>query len=173
MIGIVTGAGPRVGTSFTMLSLKNAGIPIKGYKNLDSFTVPEKNKEGYWELHPFDLLEQYRLGLLNNHFIKIWPPLLPFINPKDIGCIVILDRKDKEQHKKSFYSLLEEEKKLPRWQNITAPTAEDIFAFYKKNIQQFLTDIDATKILNVYTEDLNTEITNVIKFAERGLTCQY
>jgi len=170
MIGIVTGIGPRTGTSFTMLKLKEAGVPIKGYKNLDTYTVPEKNPNGYWELLPHDLLDMYKDGRANNHVMKVWPVLFDYINPKDVACIVVLQRKNTDIQKQSIESLVIEEKKLPRWEGINMPPAEKIISIYKNETELFLNKINKDKVLNVYTEELNNEVENIISFFKRSLT---
>ena len=173
MIGIVTGIGPRTGTSFTMLKLKEAGIPIKGYKNLDTYTVPEKNPDGYWELLPYDLVDMYSKGLANNQVLKVWPVLFDFIKPEDVACIVVLQRKNKDKQIQSIADLVKEEIKLPRWAGVEIPPPDKIIKIYQVETELFVNKLEPSKVLNVYTEDLNIETDNIISFFKRSLTCQY
>ena len=167
MICAVTGVGPRVGTSFVMNEVKKAGLPILGHKFLEEWTVSKHNPEGYWDLDPIELMDMYYAGLLNNHVVKIWGPLLQHMN--NIGAVVLIERKNKQAQLQSMRKVMKDEVLTIKGKQFAHYTAEKI-------LEEHLNAINTAKfntVLKVYTEDLNTEIDNIIRFLERGLTCQY
>jgi hypothetical protein len=169
MITVVTGIGPRVGTSFVMNEARKAGLPIAGHKFLPEWTVPKHNPEGYWDLDPFEFIDMYYSGQLNNKVVKAWGPLLAQISPGAVFGIVLLERKDKKAQLASINKVMQDEKHTEKGKEFSHYTAEQI-------LEEHINAINMVKIntvLKVYTEDLNTKIDKVIKFLERGFTCQH
>jgi hypothetical protein len=54
---VVTGLGPRTGTSFVMNQARLKGLPIKGQAFIDGLTIPQHNPDGYWESTSNDLTD--------------------------------------------------------------------------------------------------------------------
>lgn len=169
MICAVTGLGPRVGTSFVMNEARKAGLPIIGHKFLPEWTVPKHNPEGYYDLDPFEFVDLYYSGQLNKRVVKAWGPLLAKVNPNDISCVVLLERKDKQAQLTSIKKVMIDEIKTPKGSQFSHLTAEEILEEHHSAISL----VRSNNVLKVYTEDLHKEIGNILNFLERGLTCQY
>ena len=84
MINVVTGMGPRVGSSFVMRKCVEAGLNVKFDSVLEGMLPPEGNPTGYYEYNPMDL------GKLTDGVIKVWPIFLHRIVPDKM---VVLRRK--------------------------------------------------------------------------------
>jgi len=165
-IVIVTGLGPRVGTSFVMNEAKKAGLPIIGHKFLPEWTVPKHNPEGYYDLDPLEFIDLYYSGQLNKRIVKAWGPLLTKVNPNDISCVVLLERKNKQDQLTSIKKVMVDEIKTIKGSQFSNLTAEEILKEHYNSVNL----IQSNNILRVYTEDLNKEITNILRFLERGLS---
>lgn len=166
MICAITGLGPRVGTSFVMNEARKAGLPIIGHKFLPEWTVPKHNPEGYYDLDPFEFVDLYYSGQLNKRVVKAWGPLLAKVNPNDISCVVLLERKDKQAQLASIKKVMADEIKTIKGSQFSHLTAQEILEEHYNAVKL----IQSNNILRVYTEDLNIEITNILRFLERGLS---
>ena len=160
-IAVVTGIGPRTGTSFVMQSAKKAGLPISG-EAFNKTLVPKHNPEGYWETITTDPKQ------LNNHVVKLWYPDLIQINTNRISRIVVLERKDKLAQMYSMYKVFKDECELhPVFATLINPV--DIFYEHATYLNEWLNKQNQNKIMRVYTEDLTDSISDVLSFLERGL----
>jgi hypothetical protein len=164
MISIVTGYGPRVGSSFVMNELRKAGIPIMGNKFLPGITIKKHNPTGYWELDPFTIVELSKTDRFNGHVIKLWPQGLSLFEPSRIQCAVILERKDKQEQLKSISKVWEDEKQTEIGSLFSHLTPEDLINNQIKSLESY----KFNSALHVYTEDLNNRIGEIIKYLERG-----
>lgn len=85
MINVVTGVGPRVGSSFVMKRCLDAGLNVKYDSVLEGMLPEEGNPNGYYEYNPNDL------GALTDGVVKVWPIFLHKVVPKKI---VVLRREN-------------------------------------------------------------------------------
>jgi len=162
-IAVVTGIGPRTGTSFVMQRAILSGLPITGKKFIDGYTVKKHNPDGYWDTD----LETIQNNNINKTVIKLWYNSLKYIDHDLISCIVVLERKNKLAQLASMYKVYRDEYKMTNMDvNIS-----DIFYDHHTKLQQWLNQRNQQTILKVYTEDLNQEYPNIISFLERGLLC--
>jgi hypothetical protein len=161
-IVVVTGVGPRTGTSFVMKKAKDAGLPIIG-KPFDKTLVPEHNPNGYFET------TSTKPKVLNNHVVKLWSPDLALIPQFLISKIVILERKDKLAQMHSTYKVFKDECKLtPDLAKMYNPST--IIQEHDAYLKQWSKQFNQNNIMRVYTEDLNDSIESILSFLERGLT---
>jgi hypothetical protein len=161
-IVVVTGVGPRTGTSFVMKKAKDAGLPIIG-KPFDEMLVPKHNPNGYWET------TSTKPKVLNNHVVKLWSPDLSLIPPFKISNILVLERKDKLAQMHSTYKVFKDECKLnPTFAKLYNPA--NIIQEHSAFLERWLKQINQNNIMRVYTEDLDDSIEQILSFLERGLT---
>jgi hypothetical protein len=160
-IVVVTGVGPRTGTSFVMKKAKDAGLPIIG-EAFNNTVVPKYNPEGYWETTTLDPKQ------LNNNIVKLWYPNLITFNTNQISRIVVLERKDKLAQMYSIYKVFKDECKLqPIFATLINPI--DIFYEHTIHLNEWLNKQNQNKIMRVHTENLTDSISDVLSFLERGL----
>jgi hypothetical protein len=161
-IVVVTGMGPRTGTSFVMQQAIKAGLPIKGIK-FPTFTIPQHNPKGYWEAST-TIPEA-----LDGNVVKLWTLDLVKIDHKLISNIIVLERKDKLAQVHSMYKTFKDEcKQWPELAKHFTPT--DILYHHNNILNLWLNQRDQQTIMRVHTEDLNESIADVIRFMKRGLT---
>ena len=103
MIRAVFGIGPRVGSSWLMHQLKEAGLPIHYDRALEAKLPKEGNPQGYYETRPSDL------PFIENKICKVWPKKYGPI--EDIEKMVVLHRPYSHQIK-SIKKQIEREKHL-------------------------------------------------------------
>ncbi len=85
MMNVVTGVGPRVGSSFVMKKCLDAGLNVKYDSVLEGMLPKEGNPSGYYEYNPNDL------GTLTDGVVKVWPLFLHKVVPKKL---VVLRREN-------------------------------------------------------------------------------
>lgn len=164
-IVIVTGLGPRTGTSFVMQQAKQKGLPIVGEQFIPEFTIEKHNQYGYWETLKYD-------PTINNCTVKLWYPTFLSVDTQNIGGIVVLERKDKLAQIASLYKVFKDECKLnPLLVSLDSPSS--LLLPFIENTEKWLSTFNETKLKRVYTEDLNSSIDDILLFIERGLTCQH
>jgi len=161
---IVTGIGPRVGSSYVMKALKNAGLPVVG-KKFWEFTVKDENPGGYWEPHPIETSQNIYTDKWKNKCVKIWPSVLLKTPVYNINRLVILERKDRDRQDSSTTRVYNKEKKLIKFDNPFNPIT-DIIDWSRWCLTRSLEEANYP-ILRVYTEDLNNDITKIIQFMEK------
>jgi hypothetical protein len=160
-IVVVTGIGPRSGTSFVMKKAKDAGLPILG-EAFSRITVPKHNPDGYWECPTSDPTE------LDNNISKIWYSTLVTLDPSLISAVVVLERKDKLAQMHSIYKVFKDECKVwPVFARLLDPC--DALYEHMTDLNKWLNQLDQNKVMRVYTEDLDSEISSILSFLERGL----
>lgn len=148
-LNIVTGIGPRVGSSFVMQQCKANGLYVNGDKFLRGFLPEEGNPLGYYDLFPWDV------ACLQHGVAKVWPFSLNVI-PKPITNLIILERKDIDKHIESCLRQIEREPI-----KLGLPPEELIEMSYYK-IQEWLalnTEVDHH---TYYTEDLDSKIDEIV-----------
>jgi len=167
-IAVVTGVGPRTGTSFVMQQALVHGLPIFGKKFIEGHTVESFNPLGYWDI---DFRDPFKLKDLEGHVCKVWHPLLPLV---PTNCTVLLERRDTvaqiESIRRIYHAELQLKANRPLLDNVNP---EVIFYYYQTAMKLWLETQDPSNILKVYTEDLDGQIDNIIEFLKKGLTCQH
>lgn len=149
MIRAIIGAGPRVGTSWTMRKLEEAGLPIYYDQDINDLLPLEGNSGGYYETH-FSKLPD-----LKDVICKVWPL---GVNGADIEKAVILERSRDTQLDSISKQMVREQALLETlgidW------SAEELLT----RSAEALTPLYSIPHLKVRTEDLDDEIDNIIKF---------
>ena len=150
-LNIVTGAGPRVGSSFVMQRCKANGLKIHGQKFLNGLLPKAGNPKGYYDLLPDDVY------LLESGIAKVWPIALSYVQVP-IDKLVILERKDKDKQLKSIRAQMKRE---PVDFYITA---EELLELSNKYLTAWLNKNPNVDIRRYYTEDLDKDIKSIVKF---------
>jgi len=169
-INVVTGYGQRTGTSFVMQKVKEAGLPINGEMFLDGLTINKHNPNGYWEINPFELPFLLKNNKLNNSICKIWPSVLEYIEHPKINNIVVLKRKNKQKQLESMAKVLKDELTLPINKLFYSnETVEFLLEDSSNKLTKWLETKNNSSILEVYTEDLDIKINNILLFLGKDL----
>jgi hypothetical protein len=171
-INVVTGYGQRTGTSFVMQKAKEAGLPINGEMFLDGLTINKHNPNGYWDINPFSFSFLLESNKLNNSVCKIWPSVLEYLDHGRINNVVVLKRKNKQQQLESMAKVLKDELTLPINKLFySSETVEFLLEDSSNKLTKWLENKNNNSVLEVYTEDLNIRINDIISFLGRGLKC--
>ena len=149
MIRAIVGTGPRVGSSFVMRSLIEAGLPVHWNKELEAVLPSEGNPSGYFETHLSDLHG------LSDVICKVWPL---GVGEADIERMVVLERGRKAQLR-SIELQIEREKHLLDVVGLDW-TPED---FLDKSLEA-LQPLLSIPHLRVRTEDLDERIQEIINY---------
>ena len=149
-LNIVTGMGPRVGSSFVMQQCKANGLNVNGTKFLQGLLPKEGNPLGYYDLFPWDV-STLQLGIA-----KVWPKQLHSISAP-VNRMVILQRRDLTEQIKSCKRQIEREPF-----NIDMPP-EDIIEMSEERLQKWLFH-NKTIHNTYYTEDLDSCIDDIVQF---------
>lgn len=165
MISIVTGVGPRVGTSYIMNEARKAGLPIMGKKHLKGLTIKKHNPSGYWELDPYIIPQLAATNSFDGYIIKMWSQGLKLLDPNSIGAAVIIERKDKQAQLNSMYKVWKDEIKTKVGSLFSDLSVETIY----NNHLEALNNYKFNSILHVYTEDLTSRTKEILNYLERGL----
>lgn len=156
----VTGIGPRTGTSWVMGKLHEAGLKVNGHKFLPDLLVPQHNPQGYWELDPDEPMPTTGIS-------KLWG----IWHNTDVNKVVVLERADTKAQLKSMDKVLKDELLLPKCASLWKPewTSKAVLSMYIIAMNEWLTTRDLEKTMIVYTENLNNEIDNIIKFLQEDI----
>ena len=160
---IVTGIGPRVGSSFVMNAIREYDIPTLGQRFLE-FTPEDENPNGYWELHPSLIKDGVHHREWKNLCIKLWPCVLLKTPAYNINSLVILERLDKEKQKESTIRVHNKEKELMYYESPFNPI-EDIIDWSRWCLSRVLEKTNCP-ILRVYTEDISDRVEEILAFME-------
>ena len=143
---VVTGIGPRVGTSFVMHEAYLSGLPVVG--ELFPWYVDKRdNPNGFYEM-PWD--EEIKPSDYRDTVIKLWDPW-PF--RKRIQRLVIIEREDKEAQLKSMKTVNEKIR-------FDQQTHLDIIEHFLEQKKRLI------KIPHFfcYTEELDNKIKDIISY---------
>ena len=147
MVYAISGFGPRVGSSFVMRQIKESGIPIVG-SAFHRLQPIQGNPLGYYDL------DDNEVRCFNEGVGKVWPRqlvLLPTMPTK----MVTLERRDRESWLASIQRQINLEK-LPI-------SPEQVLEMTEFMLDVWL-DTFPGDVMRVYTEDLDHEINNILKF---------
>ena len=164
MIAVVTGMGPRTGTSSVMQRAIEHGLPITGKQFIDGYTVPKHNPKGYWDTD----LETIQNTNIDNTVIKLWYPTLKHLDHSLISCVVVLERRNKLAQLASMYKVYRDEYQMTK----VNLSVLELFCEQHMKLPRWLNRRDQQTILRVYTEDLDQEYSSILRFLERGISCQ-
>ena len=168
---VITGVGPRTGTSYVMFRAMKKGLPVIGYPFLEGWHSPKHNLQGYWEIDPFDVDGYVSNNLLEGKVVKLWNESIKDIDQKLIDRILVLERRDKKAQYKSIQKVLDDERDLKYAGPIISKlnlTPEDVMQRSVTGISKWITERPIKTIKHVYTEEIDNEINDIIKFLERG-----
>ncbi len=166
---IVTGEGPRVGTSFVMHKLRDLGFEVLGNKFTmltpdGPLSLPEEgNPNGYYEAPHWDLsLFQGGKGVM-----KAWGPALEYYNFKPTG-IIQLYRTNKFSQ---CASISEQSERELESMGIGTPPAQEIVDRTCDALGRWLDWLgEGVPRLRVQTEDLDYQLMNrIVPFVEDNL----
>ena len=168
---VVTGLGPRVGSSFVMRMAKESGLPVVGDKFPEGWCVPEHNPEGYWEFPPDKLnkMEAEDTKEWEGKIVKLWFPSLLKVGMTGVDKILLLRRRELSHQVKSIEKCMVDEFKLPNIinQDIEGLTATDILRLHYNGLERWLYTVEKyPEILDVYTEDIDNQLDNILSFLE-------
>lgn len=150
-LNIVTGIGPRVGSSFVMQQCKHHGLKIHGDPFLKGILPEEGNPEGYYDLLPEDVKN------LKSGVAKVWPTALGFI-PVKVNKLVVLSRKDLKQQKISIKKQMDREP----FDFLISPS--QMIELSAKFLTGWLESQDNLIVRSYYTEDLDNDIDDIVEF---------
>lgn len=92
---VVTGIGPRCGTSAMMrLLINNGWDPHSVAEQFPHYVAREKNPEGFWDVSKTYLETPTPITLGVNQCIKLWHPYFSYIDWTTVDLMVILHRQD-------------------------------------------------------------------------------
>lgn len=146
MINVVTGVGPRVGSSYVMQQCAERGLDVKYDSILEQMLPKEGNPNGYYEYNPMGLSN------LQSGVVKVWPLFLHMINPKKI---VVLQRdRSAKQYDSIRKQAIREGGSVypPEWVEQSVVALLDYLPHTEAEVRVFK------------TEKLNDTIDDIIKF---------
>tara|TARA_B100001093_G_scaffold143887_1_gene136470 strand:- start:5609 stop:6073 length:465 start_codon:yes stop_codon:yes gene_type:complete len=149
-LNVVTGIGPRVGSSFVMQQCKENKLEVNGTKFLGGILPKEGNPKGYYDLFPWDV------STLQHGIAKVWPIQLHSISAP-VNRMVILKRRDLTEQINSCLRQIEREPF-----DIKA-TPEEIITMSDYKLNKWLSK-NKVDHCSYYTEDLDSSIDEIIKF---------
>jgi hypothetical protein len=150
-VNIVTGSGPRVGSSFVMQQCKANGLYVNGDKFLKGLLPVEGNPKGYYDLLPPEI-KKVRKGVA-----KVWPVSLGYLKVP-VKNVVILKRKNLDNQIESCQEQVKREPvKIPT-------TCEELIKFSSKCLEEWLSKQNFVESRSYYTEELDDHIEDIVSF---------
>lgn len=149
MIRAVVGIGPRVGSSFVMKALLDAGLPVHFDQALGDILPAEGNPDGYYETH----YDDYKS--VDDVIVKVWPLA---IHCADIERMVILER-SRESQVASIKKQMVRERQLLEELDVQL-TPEEFIDKSREALDLYL----SIPHLRVNTEDLDDRINEIISY---------
>ena len=148
MLNVITGYGPRVGSSFIMRQAKIRGLDVKGTKYFHGQAPVSGNPGGYYDLTDPEVL------MLRDGVGKVWPRQMRLLRQVP-DRLVVLERRDMEAWVESI------EKQIRRENGSHTP--QQVLEFTIPLMDQCLDDFPGD-IMKVHTEDLNECIEDILEF---------
>ena len=149
MLTVITGYGPRVGTSHIMRQAKVHGLDIKGTKYLHGTMPVEGNPGGYYDLTDREVLN------LHTGVGKVWPRQMRLLRTVP-DKMVVLERKNTDAWLESI------DRQMVR-EGMSQFTADDILAITVPLMARCLEDFPG-EIMKVATEDLDNKTKDILTF---------
>ncbi len=147
MLNVVSGYGPRVGSSFVMRQAKIRGLKVLGTKYLNDAPVAG-NPGGYYDLDDVEVL------WAKSGVAKVWARQIPFL--RNIPAkMVVLSRGNVDDWLVSIDKQIKREK--------GTMTAEEVLEYTIPLMDQMLVDFPG-EVMKVATESLNDKIEEILQF---------
>tara|TARA_R110001592_G_scaffold158191_2_gene389325 strand:+ start:47680 stop:48183 length:504 start_codon:yes stop_codon:yes gene_type:complete len=160
---VVTGIGPRCGTSFLMQNIKKMGIPVVG-KKFPRWAVKEENPNGYYEINPWSNIYGIQHNDWKGKAVKLWPPVLEHTPVSSISKLIILERKDQDKQIKSIERVLPKELDKLGWEETeNFPSPLEMINKSTEIIEDYIKYYNSS-IISIYTEDLDDSLVLIEKF---------
>lgn len=166
-VSVVTGVGPRTGTSFVMCEASNAGMRVSG-ERFSKNSVRKHNPDGYWDVNIETYQDDLNTEKWDGTVVKLWGQSIPMVGNDKIDRIVVLERDDKDEQLESIRRVLKDEMSLEANQGIELE-ADSVLSMFICNMNEWLKTIDKQKIMRVKTHDLTSQIENVLHFLRGDL----
>lgn len=107
---VVTGIGPRCGTSAMMRELIARGWEPHAFAEpFPSYVAPMKNPKGFWDVSIEHLHSDEIVSLAENEVIKVWSPMYNRVDWSTVDHVIVMHREDKSKQIASILSCAEEE----------------------------------------------------------------
>lgn len=147
MFTVITGYGPRVGSSFIMRQAKVRGLEIHGVKYM-KHTPPSGNPGGYYDMYDNDI------PLIRTGVAKIWPRQLRLLRaiPEKM---VVLGRRDMD----AWLASIDKQIKRERGHMTAEQVLEHTYPLMDLCLEEY-----PGEVLKVCTEDLNDRFDEIFKF---------
>lgn len=158
---VVTGIGPRSGTSAMMRTLISWGWePHECVEPFPTYVAHECNPKGYWDM-TVEWLQRDDLivSLGEKEVAKVWSPIFPRVDWSTVDLIVVMHREDQDAQLRSIHKTAKAEGFKPR-------TADIDRMMWEPRI--LLQDIDIPK-LYIETEYLRTNSKAVLRKIKENL----
>ena len=158
---VVTGIGPRSGTSAMMRTLISWGWePHESVEPFPTYVAHECNPKGYWDM-TVEWLQRDDLivSLGEKEVSKVWSPIFPRVDWSTVDLIVVMHREDQEAQLRSIRKTAEAE-------GIKAREADIDRMMWEPRI--LLQDLDVPK-LYIETEHLRRNSRKVLRTIKENL----
>ena len=150
-LNVVTGIGPRVGSSFVMQQCIKANYLVNGDKFLGGFLPKEGNPKGYYDLLPKQVMD------VKKGIAKVWPISLTHLKVP-VKKLIILHRKSSENQLTSI------RKQIEREPIITETTPENLVLSSELFLNSWLDSQTNLEYRYYFTENLDSDIEEIVAF---------
>ncbi len=147
MLNLVTGRGPRVGSSHIMRQAKIRGLDVKGSKYAHGTLPVAGNPGGYYDL----LLDE--IVMLRSGVAKVWPASFGGIKVP-VDRMVVLTRERDAQ----IASITEQKKR----EGLTVDSAAVIE--YSTSMLDWYLEKYEGEVMEVRTEDIDNQLKDILNF---------
>ena len=148
MLSLVTGHGPRVGSSHIMRQAKRRGYNVRGSKYAHGTLPVEGNPGGYYDLLMDEVL-QLRSGVA-----KVWSAAFAGIQVP-VDRMVVLKRQDTQAQIESI-----NRQKKREGLRVEASSAIE----YSSGLLSLYLESYQGQVMEVYTEDIDNKLIDILKF---------
>lgn len=129
---VVTGIGPRCGTSAMMrLLINNGWDPHSVAEQFPHYVAREKNPEGFWDVSKTYLDNTTPIALKANECIKLWDPHFSYIDWATVDLMIVMHRQDYSKQLRSIYKCAKAE-----GLDMTAKQYSELFTTAHANIKE-------------------------------------
>jgi hypothetical protein len=150
-LNVVTGIGPRVGSSFVMQQCVKAKYLVNGDKFLGGLLPKEGNPGGYYDLLP------KQVAKVEQGIAKVWPVSLVNLQVP-VNKLIILHRKSLEDQLNSI------EKQIEREPITLDVTPENLVTSAELFLNSWLDSQTNLEYRYYFTENLDSDIEEIVTF---------
>lgn len=133
-----------------MRQAKVAGLDVAGTKYMHGYAPVEGNPGGYYDLIDPEVV------VLTSGVGKVWPRQIPLLRVVPDKIVALRRGDTAEWHESIKRQMKRERSSLPY-------TIDELLRQQEEALDFYLNDFPG-EIMQVYTEDLNDQILNIIKF---------